>query len=73
MLDPESDIAEPLANAIRNHQKNLAEQDKAEKNVEMLRQPVTPLEEISDRHKDDKGWGLPALQPVAAPRPDQDR
>ncbi len=24
MLDPESDIAEPLANAIRNHQKNLA-------------------------------------------------
>jgi len=38
MLDPESDIAEPLANAIRNHQKNLAAQDKAEKNVEVLRQ-----------------------------------
>ena len=47
MLDPESDIAEPLANAIRNHQENLAAQDKAEKNVEILRQLVTQLEEFS--------------------------
>ena len=55
MLDPESDSAERLANAIRHHQKNLAEQDKAEKNVEKLRQLVTQLEEFSDGHKDDKG------------------
>ncbi len=55
MLDPESDIAEQLANAIRHHQKNLAEQDKAEKNVEKLRQLVTQLGEISDGRKDDKG------------------
>ncbi len=63
MLDPESDIAEPLANAIRNHQKNLAAQDKAEKNVEMLRQPVTQLEEISDGHKDDEAEGSPRCSP----------
>ncbi len=55
MLDPQSDIAEQLANAIRHHQKNLAEQGKAEKNVEMLRQLVTQLEELSDGNKDDKG------------------
>ncbi len=55
MLDPESDIAEQLANAIRHHQKNLAEQDKAEKKVETLRQLVTQLEEISDDNKDDAG------------------
>ncbi len=55
MLDPESNIAEQLANAIRHHQKNLAEQDKAEKNVEKLRQLVTQLEEISDGNKGDEG------------------
>jgi len=55
MLDPESDIAEQLANAIRHHQKNLAEQGKAEKKVEALRQLVTQLEEISDGNKDDEG------------------
>ncbi len=55
MLDPESDIAEQLANAIRHHQNNLAEQDKAEKKVEALRQLVTQLEEISDGNKDDEG------------------
>ena len=56
MLDPQSDIAEQLANAIRHHQKNLAGQDKAEKNVEMLRQLVTQLEGLSDApDKDDEG------------------
>jgi len=55
MLDPESNIAEQLANAIRHHQKNMAEQDKAEKKVEALRQLVTQLEEISDGSKDDAG------------------
>ncbi len=55
MLDPESNIAEQLANAIRHHQKNLAEQDKAEKKVEALRQLVTQLEGISDGSKDDAG------------------
>ena len=53
MLDPQSDIAEQLANAIRHHQKNLVEQDKAEKNVEVLHQLVTQLEEFSDGNKDD--------------------
>ncbi len=55
MLNPESDIAEQLANAIRRHQKNLVEQDEAEKNVEKLRRLVTQLEEISDGNKDDEG------------------
>jgi len=55
MLDPESDIAEQLANAIRHHQKNLAEQDKAEKKVEALRELVTQLEGMSDGSKDDAG------------------
>ncbi len=54
MLDPESDIAEQLVNAIRHHQKNLAEQDMAEKKVEALRQLVTQLEEISDGRKIDE-------------------
>ncbi len=55
MLDPESNIAEQLADAIRHHQKNLVEQDKAEKNLETLRQLVTQLGEISDGNKDDEG------------------
>ncbi len=49
MLDPESDVAEQLAGAIRHHQKNLVEKDKAEKNVEMLRQMVTQLEAMSPK------------------------
>ncbi len=53
MLDPESNIAEQLANAIKHHQKSLVEQDQAEKNVEILRQLVTQLEEISDGRKID--------------------
>lgn len=53
MLDPQSDIAEQLANAIRHHQKNLVEQDKAEKNVEVLRQLVTQLEGLSDQSDED--------------------
>jgi hypothetical protein len=55
MLDPESNIAEQLADAIRHHQKNLVEQHKANKNVEKLRQLVTQLEEISDGRKDNEG------------------
>ncbi len=55
MLDPESDIAEQLANAFGHRQKNLVEQDKAKKNVEILRQLVTQLEAISDGHKGDEG------------------
>ncbi len=53
MLDPESDIAEQLANAIRHHQKNLAEQGEAQKNVEALRQMVAQLEELSDESDED--------------------
>ena len=53
MLDPESDIAERLANAIRHHQKNLAEQDQAEKKLEVQRQLVTHLEGLSDESDED--------------------
>ena len=49
MLDPESNVAEQLANALKHHQKNLVEKDKAEKNVEVLRQMVDQLETMSDR------------------------
>ncbi len=50
MLDPESDVAEQLAHALRHHQKSLVEKDRAEKNVAMPRQ----LESLSeDPGKDD--------------------
>ena len=48
MLDPESNVAEPLANALRHHQKNLAEKDQATKNVEVPRQMVSQLENVTD-------------------------
>ena len=54
MLDPESNVAEQLANALKHHQKNLIEKDKAEKNVEVLRQLVTQLETLTEQsNKDD--------------------
>ncbi len=54
MLDPESNVAEQLANALKHHHKNLIEKDTAEKNVEALRQLVTQLETLNDpSHKDD--------------------
>ncbi len=49
MLDPESNVAEQLANALKHHQKNLVEKDKAEKDVEVLRQLVTQLETLTDQ------------------------
>ncbi len=48
MLGRQSDIAERLANAIRHHQRNLVEQDEAEKNFEILRQLAPQLEGLSD-------------------------
>ena len=48
MLDPESNVAEQLANALKHHQKNLIEKDKAEKSVEALRQLVSELETLTD-------------------------
>ncbi len=53
MLDPESNFAEQLANALRHHQKNLVEKDKAEKNVEVLRQLVDQLETMSSSSNQD--------------------
>jgi hypothetical protein len=53
MLDPESNVAEQLANAIRHHQKNLVEKDEAEKNVEVLRQLVDQLDTMSDQSGED--------------------
>ena len=53
MLDPESIVAEQLANALRHHQKNLAEKDKAEKNTEALRQLVSQLETLTDASDQD--------------------
>ncbi len=48
MLGRQSDIAEPLANAIGYHQRNLVAWDEAEKNFEILRQLATQLEGLSD-------------------------
>ncbi len=48
MLGPQSDIAEPLANAIGYHQRNLVAQDAAEKNFEILRQLAPQLEGLLD-------------------------
>ncbi len=53
MLDPESNVAEQLANALRHHRKNLIETGKAEKNVEVLRQLVDQLETLSDSSNQD--------------------
>ncbi len=53
MLDPESNVAEQLANALRHHQKNLIEKDKAAKNVEALRQLVSQFEALSDPSNQD--------------------
>ena len=53
MLSPESSVAEQLANALRHHQKNLVEKDKAEKNVEVLRQLVSQLETLTDPSNQD--------------------
>ncbi len=53
MLDPESNVAEQLANALRHHQRNLVEKDKAKKNVEVLRQLVDPFETMSDSSNQD--------------------
>ncbi len=53
MLNPESNVAEQLANALRHHQKNLVEKDKAEKNVEALRQLVSQLETLTDPSNQD--------------------
>ncbi len=44
MLDPENDAAEQLARAIRDHQKNLIEKDRAEQNVTVSHQ----LETLTD-------------------------
>ena len=44
MLNPESDVAEQLAQALRLHQKNLIEKDRAENNVEVPGQ----LESLSE-------------------------
>ena len=53
MLDPESNVAERLAHAIRHHQKNLVEKDKAEKNVGVLRQVVDRFATMSDSSNQD--------------------
>ncbi len=53
MLDPESDMAEQLAKAIKHHQKNLGAQDEAERKVEMLRQLVAQLEEMAGAADDE--------------------
>ncbi len=53
MLDREGNVAEQLANALRHHQKNLVEKDKAAKNVEVLRQLVDQLETMSDSSNQD--------------------
>ena len=53
MLDPKSNMAEQLANALLHHQKNLKEQKKAQKNTEMLEQMLEQLEELAEQKKSD--------------------
>ncbi len=53
MLDPESNVAEQLAHALRHHQKNLIEKDTAEKKLEALRQLVSQLENVTDPSNQD--------------------
>ena len=53
MLNPESNVAEQLANALRHHQKHLVEKDKAEKNVVALRQLVSQMETLADPSNQD--------------------
>ena len=53
MLNPESNVAEQLANALKHHQKHLIEKDKAEKSVEALRQLASQLEALTDPSNQD--------------------
>ncbi len=53
MLDPKTNMAEELANALSYHQKNLIEQKKSQKNSEMLEQMLKQLEELSEHKKSD--------------------
>jgi len=47
MIDPQSNMAEQLASALRHHQNNQIEANKAKKNVEVLRDLVAQLETMS--------------------------
>jgi hypothetical protein len=47
MIDPQSNMAEQLANALRHHQNSQIEENKAKKNVEVLRDLVAQLESLS--------------------------
>jgi hypothetical protein len=47
MIDPQSNMAEQLAIALRHHQNSQIEENKAKKNVEVLRDLVTQLESLS--------------------------
>lgn len=47
MIDPQIYMAEQLANALRHHQNSQIEENKAKKNVEVLREPVARLESLS--------------------------
>ena len=53
MLDPECNVAEQLANALKHHRKNPIEEDKTQRNVEVLRQLVTRLETLTDPSNQD--------------------
>lgn len=45
MLNPESDVAERLAEALRHHQKNLVERKKAHDDVQRLEQMLDLLQQ----------------------------
>ncbi len=47
MQDPDSNVAEQLANALKHHRKNMVEKNKAQKNVEVLRELVSQSETLS--------------------------
>jgi len=47
MIDPQSNMAEQLANALRHHQNNQIKANKAKRNAEVLRDQEAQLESLS--------------------------
>lgn len=52
MLDPKTNVAEQLADALRHHQKNMVQQQQAEQKAAVLQQMVDQLKEMSDGEDD---------------------
>jgi uncharacterized protein YbaP (TraB family) len=51
-MDPDSNIAQQLAQALSHHQKNIQGQKNAQKEIEMLQDMLRQIGEISGREDD---------------------